>query len=124
MRIAPQELPLDQMAGEDLPSPRKISNKIHDQPETQKQNPYGLSSFMWAIGQFMDHTMGSKYFTRFWILCNKIHQKFETELLFFSYFAAETEFGGQEFVEFCTHFSCSKPIKVPDNDPTFSPFGT
>lgn len=43
-------------SGIDRPNPREISNRLFDQT-TSIPNPYGISDFGWAFGQFMDHDL-------------------------------------------------------------------
>lgn len=45
-----------EMAGQDRPNPRAISNKICKQTK-KVPNKHGLSDFVWAWGQFLDHEM-------------------------------------------------------------------
>lgn len=45
---------VSQMAGQERPGPRDISNTVANQTES-RQNTLGLSDFVWQWGQFLDH---------------------------------------------------------------------
>lgn len=48
---------LSEMAGSSRPSARAVSNQLCDQP-ADRPNPFGMSDFVWAWGQFIDHDLG------------------------------------------------------------------
>ncbi len=56
MRSVPSDYAddVDEMAGDERPNPRDISNTVSDQTESVP-NQFGTSSFLWQWGQFVDH---------------------------------------------------------------------